>query len=81
MKGDKIKPRTSCCPRFERATGIEPVPKLWESFILPLNHARKLLLHKYMQFEICCQICVIRRENRWPGAEIGLPGTGVSVLI
>jgi hypothetical protein len=27
---------------MERATGIEPVIKAWEAFVLPLNYARLL---------------------------------------
>lgn len=29
----------------ERATGIEPVTKAWEAFVLPLNYARRLTWH------------------------------------
>jgi hypothetical protein len=28
------------CSHLERATGIEPVSKAWEAFVLPLNYAR-----------------------------------------
>jgi hypothetical protein len=27
-------------PRMERVKGIEPSPKAWEAFVLPLNYTR-----------------------------------------
>ena len=34
----------------ERATGIEPVTKAWEAFVLPLNYARISLLKRIIFF-------------------------------
>jgi hypothetical protein len=41
----------------ERATGIEPVIKAWEAFVLPLNYARimKLSEKDYSILSISCQ--------------------------
>lgn len=48
----------------ERATGIEPVIKAWEAFVLPLNYARKLKISEkdYIIVLKCCQEIIINLQ-------------------
>jgi hypothetical protein len=41
---------------LERATGIEPVSKAWEAFVLPLNYARMMRILPVAGLR-CWQFC------------------------